>query len=225
MKDDVEVYEKIKDEMTFIWYYLSAYIELYDHPDPNRAKAIQTTAPAFFVIVQASLSENILLRIARLLDPQESYGKSNLSFTQLFPPNNTYRKPAYRRFQEVARNWKNGSYTPLKDYRHKVLAHNDLALKLDDLMRNLPLLDDVKISLIRDLFQELWEILKLTHNDLYGTSLVEPSFGSLEALPQNIFLSLKAALYFEKEHEFPPQNWDDFEFKDIGVETPLRIIK
>jgi len=72
-----EIYEKVKDEMAIIWYYLSAYIELYDHPDPNRIYVITATAPTFFVIVQASLGENILLRIARLLDPSASCGKSN----------------------------------------------------------------------------------------------------------------------------------------------------
>lgn len=210
--------------MTLIWYYLSTYVELYDHPNPHRAEVIDATAPAFFIIVQASLGENILLRIARLLDPQKSCGKSNLSFEQLFQANDSIQ-PAYEMFEKSATEWKNGKYSSLKDYRHKTLAHNDLELKLNNSIRNLPLLDKNQISLIRKLFQELWEILKSAHKYLYGSSLIEPSFGSLDVLPQSIFLSLRTGLYIKNEHERSPHNWDDFKFKDVGMEVPLRIVK
>lgn len=220
-----EIYQKIKDEMTFIWYYLSTYVELYDHPNPYRTDVIQATAPAFFIIVQASLGENILLRIARLLDPPESCGQSNLSFRSLFQTNDTDIKSAHEMFQKIEKAWKNQNYSSLKTYRDKILAHNDLSVRLNDLERNLPLLDKTQIGLIRELFQELWQVLKLLNKSLYSCSLIEPSFGSLDALPQNIFLSLRTGLYVENEHEFPPHNWENFKFKDVGMELPLRIIE
>jgi AbiU2 len=218
-------YEKIKDEMTIIWYYLSTYIELFDHPDPNRIHVIKNTAPAFFYIVQASLGENILLSLARLLDPKESCYKSNLSFNALFQSNDACIKFASDTFQKTANEWKNGKYSDLKEYRDKNLAHNDLNLKLNDLSRNLPQMNAAQISLTRELFKELWNVLKIVHSDLYKSDLIEPLCNSIDALPQNILKELRFALYFKKEHESsPPENWENFTYKGVGMDTPLQIL-
>ncbi|MCF7999626.1 MAG: hypothetical protein K9L25_11350 [Methylovulum sp.] len=149
------ILKKIQDEMFFIWYYLSAYTELYGHHDINRAKVIEATAPAFFDIVYSSLTENILLRIARLLDNPKMGSNTNLSFGRLFQSNCADKKydDILCIYCKVKRAWEKGKYKELKNYRDDILAHNDLKTKRNDSSRNLPFLDKVKTKLIDELFQ------------------------------------------------------------------------
>lgn len=96
---------------------------------PERIDILNKAAPSFFHMIQERLWDVTLLNIARLTDPPKSAGKSNLTITN-FPT--LISDPALaakiqgliEAAQERARF--------CRDWRNRRIAHNDLALALNE---------------------------------------------------------------------------------------------
>ena len=50
----------LKDELIAVWAYMTAYVELFDHPDPKRMSLLLKSAPGFFALIQSALLETVL---------------------------------------------------------------------------------------------------------------------------------------------------------------------
>lgn len=119
----------IGNELTLLWWQMDAWQEFFEIEQEKRKQIIQQTAPGFFVIVQVTLAESILLRICRLMDPPKSCGKENSSlqhFHQILAADSTFNYLA-NPINQIIDEWKKdkGCYDDLHLARNKWLAHND----------------------------------------------------------------------------------------------------
>lgn len=228
----IEVLDALKQEMTAAWAYLHAYAELFEHPDPRRMKLLEETAPGFFALIQTALIECVLIRLARLMDPQES-GRNkmnkNLSFQRLFCPCSIPPglAEASAQFAEVCRDWNGAKFQSLMAHRNKVQAHNDLptingATPLVSTKMNV-----ADIQLLKELFRHLWGVLKTAHRLLNIPVPPEPIWGALNQLPTAIFSPLSYGLYMGKVLPNQPELFSgmtESEYFEVGRDKILSLV-
>jgi hypothetical protein len=84
----------------------------------------------FIGIVQNLLAHDIVLTIARLTDPKQTFGKENLSLEQLIHTIDAMRhKPLRQNIEQIYAGSKT-KFAFAKLYRNKLIAHYDLATQL-----------------------------------------------------------------------------------------------
>ncbi len=93
---------------------------------PARLELLNEAAPFFFHTVHESLFELTLLGIARLVGPRKSLGKPNLSLQAIPPLCDPYLRDDVLGLVEKAKDA--GAFAV--DWRHRRIAHRDLALSL-----------------------------------------------------------------------------------------------
>lgn len=89
-KEDIEamgeplskLYYELWQEVSWLYFKWDEYEVLFG-TKPSRIDLMNESAPFFFYIVEKSFWENILLHIAKIMDPQKSTGKENLSIQRI----------------------------------------------------------------------------------------------------------------------------------------------
>ena len=120
------LYHALWQEVVWLIVKWGEYVELFGKKS-SRVALLNKAAPALFRIVQDSLWEDVLLHIARLTDPPESVGKSNLSIQRL---------PAAIEHPETRAEVEDLTARVMvatefcRDWRNRRIAHRDLALAL-----------------------------------------------------------------------------------------------
>jgi hypothetical protein len=120
-------YSALWQEVASLYTKWGEYVELFG-TGPSRVDLLNQAAPAFFRLVQDSLWDDVLLHLARLTDPPQSVGKSNLTICNLLHlathPRTQKTLPALvHAAVEKARF--------SRDWRNRRIAHRDLQLSLD----------------------------------------------------------------------------------------------
>lgn len=90
----------------------------------------QKTSPIIFQTIIPILHEQLILEIVKLFDPEDTTGRTNLTFRylkKLLKENNLWTEDLD---QTAAKIWKLGSC--LEDARNQILAHADLQVAIDD---------------------------------------------------------------------------------------------
>ena len=120
--------------------------------DQENVALLSDLALASFQIIEESLVADMTMSICRLSDPSKSRGKANLSFKALvqcccdIPDTNTLLSS----FQDACQ--------PVRKWRNKRVAHNDLAVRINPHDNPLP---DIPKSLIDKILQLAGDILNL----------------------------------------------------------------
>ncbi|MGL1931958.1 MAG: hypothetical protein OCC45_09375 [Desulfotalea sp.] len=83
---------------------------------------LNQASPTPFKLIKESLAADIMMSIFRLLDPEKSCGKENLSVAFLKNEFSTYSIHGLNEIFEKLKSLKK----QVEPYRHKILAHNDL---------------------------------------------------------------------------------------------------
>jgi len=231
MTESEKAFQLLQNEMVGVWTYLINYVELFGHEDAKRIRLIHETAPGFFTVVQASLAESMMMKLARLMDPSESRGSKqnkNMSFEQYFELGDGRLKHAFACFCAVKFEWKQWKYKPLNQYRNKLGAHNNLKSIQEYPLNVLTRLTEQHLSLLRELFQELWGVVAQIHKIIFNASLIEPCIQVEKAYPTQIFNYLKQGLFFEQIADDSVElfnQWSRFPFSEVGQEAPIQLIK
>ncbi len=120
------VFFRLRNETVMLHWKWGEFVALFG-TKPERIELLNEAAGAFFWVVQDTLWEDVLLRIARLTDPPQSVRKDNLTLARL---------PALiaapigaeveRLFLECA-----AKSAFARDWRNRRIAHSDLALALE----------------------------------------------------------------------------------------------
>jgi hypothetical protein len=126
--------EKLGSSFYVLWQELSwlytkwrEYVELYG-AKPSRIELLNKAAPRFFRIVQDVLWDEIILHIARLTDPPESKGKTNLTILRLsLLVEDDDLKKALDPLIELAKQ----KTDFCRDWRNRRIAHLDLEHNID----------------------------------------------------------------------------------------------
>jgi hypothetical protein len=117
---------------------------------------LNATAAAFFVRHQRLLIDNIILSLSRMTDEKQSgSGQENLSLPHLLeltdPKHQGLRTDLHKKWIEIK-----GAAKHLRTYRHKLLAHADLAQHVS---RASKLGGDISIGSVKKLFDQISDFL------------------------------------------------------------------
>lgn len=121
-----ELFHVLSNELTWVHWRWQQYRILFGEK-PTRLDLLNEAAPFFFRIVQDVFFEDTLLAIARLVGPEKSMGKPNLSITRLpqLLSDETLRDDVCRLVEKA----KSAAGFAV-DWRNRHLAHRDLELVL-----------------------------------------------------------------------------------------------
>ena len=165
MRHRVEASPLIPEELRKLYGYLSsALFEAREslhalenlYMDAGVVALLNRTAPAFCILVEEVLVNNIILSIARLTDQPQIGQHENLTLSRLVLELSEQKYPELRaQLDEKCKRIEEMS-NPVRLYRHKLLAHAD---KAECLKANTNLGDEIFISLIRELIKEIGDFL------------------------------------------------------------------
>lgn len=122
-----EVYFQLREDILWLNVFWNRFIELYGSV-PARIEVMNDAAPEFFFIVQQSLANEVILRIARLVDPVKQGQFENLSVGQL--KDNALDDANKSKLSGLVDEAIKKSSFAVK-HRHKRLAHRDIGQALD----------------------------------------------------------------------------------------------
>ena len=210
MSDDkaLKLLNHIGNELKLLWWQMEAWQELFDIEQQKRQALIQTTAPGFFSIVQVTLAESILLRIARLMDPPKSAGQENSTIRNLGETlSGDSQDSLPSDIRSLTEEWskkdsqtkdEQGKYARLKVLRNKWLAHNDWLQRRDQSSNSLwiPLTHD-DFSLAQGLAGSLWSIYRKASRIVRGTDVVEPQHSCLDNRASMVLKRLCESQYLD----------------------------
>jgi hypothetical protein len=138
------------------------YRQLYG-TSPEIIKLLNETAPKFFGLVERTLHDDMLLHICRLTDP-ESTGKSkNLSIRRLI--NFSHEANFSRQLnKEIDHCIYYSKYA--RDWRNKMLAHDDLARALDPL--SFPIKKHSR-ACMQNTVNSMVDVFNMAHKEIFGS--------------------------------------------------------
>jgi hypothetical protein len=203
-----EVFHELSLELTLLCWHFQEVRELYGEHGA-RLELMNHTAPFFFWMLQRTWWDEALLGLTRLLAPEASMGKPNLTFQRLsalIPDPALKAKIA----DAVSALTKKAAFA--MQWRNKRIAHRDLDHSLKRTVTALPpvSLQDVS-SVLEDMADVLNSIeLHFTHE---STSYVRSPISHgvmamLSVLRDGVRLEEKRQSRLEKG-EYDPADWDD----------------
>lgn len=190
--DNLEI---IKSELALLSVQLDSYRAVFLLEQDKRKELVKDSAPGFFALHQMAMVESILMRVSRLMDPEESVRQDNASFMRLvqFSPFNTHAKD----WTEIHEEWNDGGkFGRVHLLRNKFLAHNDLTLwKCRPLGQSwIPISQDDFQCLI-ELAKALWALLCKAYLTAMKSDLLPPA-GVQGEHPTKILRYLAVAKFF-----------------------------
>lgn len=211
----VQQLNHIGNELKLLWWQMETWQDLFDVEQEKPQALIQATAPGFFIIVQATLAESILMRIVRLMDPPKSMGNENSTVCSLFGELSDDSYGSLRSdIQALTGEWskkerqtkaEQGEYASLKVLRNKWLAHNDLTQRQERPSDSLGIpLTHEDFAVAQRLAGRLWSIYCQAHLMLKGSAVLEPQHSRLEDRPSRILKKLCAGRYLDHVIEAMP---------------------
>lgn len=128
-KEVEEVYQPLYQEVCWLQAKWIVFRQLYSE-SPENVELMNASAPTFFRMYQDISTNDILLCISRLTDPQRTFKNDNLSLEQLVSRVDSQAHPilSTELTQLLSDAVNHCSFA--RTLRHKLLAHNDLASKL-----------------------------------------------------------------------------------------------
>jgi hypothetical protein len=124
----------IQDQLTFIYARWNVLIELFGS-GPANIDVINRTLPHFFVLLQNTYLDDVIIGIGRLLDSEKTGRNKNLSLASLYKILSLSAHVQLAKEVEAAIDRINVLEKPLRDHRNRKIAHNDyrIALQLEQL--------------------------------------------------------------------------------------------
>ena len=128
--------------------------------------SLDEDAPLLYRLMQTAMMESLLMRISRLMDKEESCGRSNLSLKQLTCKDSELCSVT----QGVCKTWEASALTAV---RNKYLSHNDLDRSLTEQHTlNMPL-SDSDVKAIRGLVEELRSLRRAVGQKISGAPYLD----------------------------------------------------
>lgn len=191
-----KLFSIIKREFALLSEQLEFYRQLFLVEQDCRGKLVGDVAPGFFAMFQMCLTESILMRVSRLMDPEKTTSKANASISRL-----SSVCPSLQALEEtwpkIENFWRCGKFRPVKDLRNKYLAHNDQEMWVDreagDAWMPITLED---FELMRSLFDELWGLFRCAHKNCFNRDVI---LGTNDFDPPTVILRHLAGAKFLDE--------------------------
>ena len=158
-----EIFDAISDEVISLnihWKYLSGVF--LDEPGERKWEVLSSTAPQFFGLTLHLFYDHILLKSAKLVDPEKSRSDENLSIANLLSKIPSISHEAQVKIDTTFDTLKT-NISSIKAHRNKRIAHNDLKTKLKT--STLPKIQESEFIAVLHGFNDL---LNLLHKELWG---------------------------------------------------------
>jgi hypothetical protein len=127
-------YSVLWNELAVLYFRWKEYVELFG-TKPGRVELLNRAASTFFRTIQDTLWETTLLHLARLTDSPISYGRKNLTIRNLaeFIDDVNFKLEVEQLVQVALKETEFA-----RDWRHRLSAHRDLNLALNDPSATVP---------------------------------------------------------------------------------------
>ena len=135
-----EVYHSLWQDVALLHVKWGEYVQLYG-TRPERVDLLNSAARSFFKVVHDALWSNILLGIARLVDPPKSAGKENLTIRLL--PKAVH--PSISAKVDCLTNRAVEASQFCTDWRNRRIAHRDLAVVMRESSKPLEITNRAKV--------------------------------------------------------------------------------
>lgn len=174
-----DILDILKREVALLSVQLDSYQALFLLEQDKRKRLIEDTAPGFFALTQISMVESILMRVARLMDPEFtgkcSSAKRNASIRSLMhaDANGSIKEKCVG----LVESWDlGGPFHRIQELRNKYLGHNDLALWFGRPAGDswIPISTEDFDALV-ELARKLWSLLRDIHQVVNGSELLSPA--------------------------------------------------
>ncbi len=204
-------YNALWNEVAYLFTKWSEYDELFGKK-PSRVDLLNDAAPTFFYIVQDCMFKDILLHIARLLDPPKSVGKKNLS-VRGFPDlisSDTLKSEIERLIDSAIQ-----KADFCRDWRNRRLAHKDLKLSLSD--EAVPL-KPASRERVKDVLEAISSIMNAIEGHYRDTTIIFDGLNRLkgaEALLYIIDDGIKAEKRRQERIRTRKYNEDDLKHRNL----------
>lgn len=165
-------------DIVFVW---KQYEQLFG-ADIETVALLNSSAPAFFGVIQAQLWDSVMLGVSRLTDPPISAGKKTLSIRAI-PPLISDFDVRGRVDNAIATALSSAEFT--RTHRNKRIAHNDLVHIQDRIANPLPAASRLKIQSCLESLCKVLEILNGHYREstmLYDDLIYDGGAGSLICL-------------------------------------------
>ena len=144
-KEVDEVYKPLYQEVCWLQAKWIVFRQLYAE-GPENVDLMNASAPTFFRMYQDISTNDILLCISRLTDPQRTFKNDNLSLEQLVSRIDPQAHPILRAELTQLLTDAANQCGFARTLRHKLLAHNDLASQLGGTVNPLPTVNLINIE-------------------------------------------------------------------------------
>ena len=158
-----EIFDVISSEVISLnlhWKYLSGMF--LDGSGERKWEVLSSTAPQFFDLTLHLFYDHILLKSAKLVDPEKSRSDENLSLANLLSKIPNISHEAQVKIDNVFDTLKT-NISSIKAHRNKRIAHNDLKTKLKT--SSLPKIQESEFVAVLHGFNDL---LNLLQKELWG---------------------------------------------------------
>jgi AbiU2 len=184
------LYDALWQQVAWLHRKWSEYVALFGTKE-SRVVLLNEVAPSFTAIVQDTLWEDVLLHIARLMDPPKSAGRSNLSLQSL--ANGIGHAQTKAQVESLVGEALVATEF-CRDWRNRHIAHRDLRLALE---RGAEPLKPASRLKVREALTALAAILNaVSHHYLDSTTVFE--FGARHGGAVSLLYVLDAGLHAER---------------------------
>ena len=122
-------YEQLRTDLSDLYFRWKTFKDLFGY-SKVRLDLLNETAPHFFSELQQLLIRDIVLGIARITDPPQSCGRDNLTLPKLADDIDPQVHPQLAAQITTEVDQAENLAGPVREYRHKLLAHRDLGVAL-----------------------------------------------------------------------------------------------
>jgi hypothetical protein len=198
-----KLWEVLEYETTMVHAYWQVFTDLF-MGSQEQMDLLDRSAGFFFLVVQDALATDIQLTISKLADPPKSVGKDNATIQHLLEDALKLDQTLKPKLEPLYENFKTAS-KPVRDLRHKVLAHLDLHTAI----KTVSAPPDVTIKEVRAALDALAEFMNTLTTHFGETPTAYQQFGMRGAGPKELVAMLRTAdeyLAMQKAGKIP---WEE----------------
>jgi len=148
------IYKPLEKELSLINFKWTVWNSLFKESE-EQIETLNKVAPISFRFFQDSLLDDIILSMCRMLDPEQTYGNTNLTLNTLITAIREHGdKELLDKLNQLVNNLLNQTKN-LKILRSKRIAHNDL----ESIVQNFENIPSIFFSTISETMDQIGEVL------------------------------------------------------------------
>jgi AbiU2 len=190
--DTKAVFEELRKDLTLASLHFNVFRTLYAS-DPADVNLMNAVAPGTFWVVEDSLHDSVVLRLARLTDARKTASQENLTLETLIE--GAEKDGETRLVQQLRDKYRDvkSRVAPIRKLRHKVTGHTDSPTR-----RGAVAVPTVRLSELTDAVKSVEEFLNVFESAVNGSQTVY-ALSIMDGEAEVLLRRLREALAFREE--------------------------